>query len=206
MSTTMARYIDSGSYARGNKRYQQQRALWYNLKFAGTILCVLGGAILGTTTLNSSYLEPMMPTIVNVGAGIILLGIIATTTVPTIIKERRVDETPYQFVLHYMTEMGIPDPRKVLDANPGYIKAFEEVRKAVTALEAKHKGKVAYSHDLSPNAHRIGSLILRDQRSLDLTPHLLGLIQERELEDYDSLAALLDEHDNHPTSLTEGIL
>lgn len=195
-------YIDSGSYARGDRKYKKQRSFWHNIRFAGLMIFVLGGTII----VGSSLLKPVMLTIMNAGAALSLLGIIMTLAGRTVIRRHKLDDFPYRLAHHYMDEMGIDNPKERLDTNPRYVEAVEEVRVAITALEGKHKGTANWSHGLTANACRIGSLVLRDQRSLDLTPHLINLIEERELSDYDSLATLFDAHDNHHTILTDGIL
>lgn len=112
----------------------------------------------------------------------------------------------YQLALHYMREMDIQNPNVVLDQNPRYLEAFEEVRSAVTEMEAVNNGIRVSSQSLTPLSRRIGSLVLRDGRSLELTPHLLSLIEDRNLLDYDALAVLLDAKDEHHSAMTDGLL
>lgn len=204
---TPTRYVAADSYDRGHASYQKTLSRWKSVQFMGQMTIILGVAIGGFPfTVVSGLDTSVLIKIALIGAGVTVIGAIPALLAKNILHRYKLEDFIHQLALHYMREMGIQNPHVVLDQNPRYLEAFEEVRSAVTEMEAANNGIRVSSQSLTPLSRRIGSLVLRDDRSLELAPHLLSLIESRNLLDYEALAVLLDSKGEHHSTMTDGLL
>jgi hypothetical protein len=201
------RYVDAGSYVRGSALYQKQLSRWRNVYLFGTLSGLTGaGFAWGAFSSPSFWTENFVSTSAAIFAGIAVLGALAWSLAKYMLRRHKLGDFVYRISLHFMHDMDIPQPHKVLAQNPRYLEAFEEVRAAVTAKEAENSGVGVRSQSQTPLSRRIGSLVLRGEESLASCPRLLSLIEDRGVLDYDDLATLLDSMNELPPSIAEGAL
>ncbi|QOD05863.1 hypothetical protein [Pseudarthrobacter sp. BIM B-2242] len=193
MAETTGR-VEEDSYDRGHELYRKRLQRWRRLEFTGGTAFGFGVAAVCAPFNPYTYglegaalIATMLIGVVLLAAGAPVFGVAKSR-----IRRNKLDDFVYRIAVHFMSEMGIDQPEKVLDQNPRYLEAFEEVRSAVTAVEASNAGIRKGSMSLTPRSRRIGSLVLRDERSLGLTPQLVSLIKDQMILDYDLLAARLD--------------
>ena len=186
--------VDAASYDRGHKSYLKRLQRWRRAEFAGGTAFGLGLAAVCAPFNPYTYgLEgSAMIAVMLIGVALLALGAPVFGVARYMIRRHKLNDFVYRIAVHFMFEMGIDQPEKVLDQNPRYLEAFEEVRSAATAVEASNAGIRKGSMSLTPRSRRIGSLVLRDERSLALAPQLVSLINDQMILDYDVLAARLD--------------
>lgn len=206
MTNTTERYVDTGSYGRWQASHEKKLSRWRDSGIAGAMSISLGTVTAGAALIGVPALDMDSRGIIALtGIGLLMLGLCLWATGKYMIHRHRLDNVEHRIAVHFMQEMGIPKPHSVLIQNPSYLDSFDQVRRAVTAKEIPC-GSPYELPDITPLSQRIGSLVLRDEQLLALTPYLLTLIEDRGLIDYDSLAAMLDSKKEHHTTLTAGLL
>lgn len=193
MSDAQKRYVDSGSYDRGAVHYKRSLSLWTNFQLAGGIIVALGVVIVAVAVNEYSRLDLTgMGTVALVGLTAVVIGLLPRKIGKYMIERFRHKEFLYRLAIHFMKEMGIKNSAKVLTQTPRFLESFEEVITAVAARQALNAGATVDAKSSSLQSHRIGSLMLRDEKSLTVKPILLSLIAGGAELDYDSLTAILD--------------
>jgi len=193
-------YIDSDSYHRGMEQYEKTRKFWSNARFYSLVPLVIGVAALPLPLFfNRQYGHVRVPPNLVVPALIlscvlIAAGTLLTLTTSWVFKHRQLNYPTYQCALHSMKEMGIPHPEKVLAANPQYIESYEDLSFLVIRINNKRSKRKQPYENIDEHAHRVASLVLRDEHSLALTPYLISLIKADPTMSYDALAEKLDNH------------
>jgi hypothetical protein len=193
MSEAQNRYVDYGSVDRGESRFQKTLSFWRNFQFAGGIGIALGVLLVLIAVNEHSHLDLTgMSTIALIG-----LAVVAASAMPWVIgryvlERFKYEDFDYRIALHFMREMKIQNPAKVLAQNPHFLEAFEEIRTAVTAKQAEYGQRPVDEQLVTRLAYRIASLMLRGESSLALKPNLLSLIAGGADLDYDSLAETLN--------------
>lgn len=193
MSESLKRYVDSGSYDRGDARYRKTRSFWVNLQITGGLIAALGVVLVATSV--NEYMHFNLETMSNVafvGLGFFLFGLVPWFIGGRMTQKYKFNDSTYRLALHFMRDMKIKKPARILNENPEYLESFEEVRKAVTTKQAEYAGVSVDEQTVTRLSYRIASLVLRNEDSLALTSHLLSRIAGGADLDYDSLAAALD--------------
>lgn len=200
MARTSNGYLDPDSFERGWKQYDKTREFWEKTRFFAIGTIILGALIMPILAFNS-YLRPgrqtpahlVVPFMILDGAIMVTCALLIAA-ISLIVKHRQLKYPTRSLMLHAMKEMGIQHPTKVLATNPRYLEAYDEVKATFLRIEANETRKSKRHESLSSHSHHVASLVLRDGRSLALTPLLISLIKADHMMSYESLAGELDNH------------
>lgn len=194
-------YLAEDAYHRGTLKYTKTVTLLNRIDLAQWVITGIGLLPLVIIYENSGFKhedglpESTILLLLTASAVLLAVGGVFWYVLDRITKRHRYRDFDYQMALHFMSELGHSDPEKILAQKPEYYTAFQNVTKAVNreliAVGSKRHTRGSRVHETHSPAHRIASLVLRDERCLKQEHQLLALIREHHFTNYDQLIGTL---------------